>query len=215
MVKNQITRRLTMTLRTGVFATIVLLLGSASAFAQAVPVPVPVPYTFVEYSAKFLCGVVDAREPVAGARPGVYETSINIHNPQLPFVTPLPSVTFFKKVVLALREGEEPSPPSWFHIDSLKADYADRVDCRVIRAILNQPVPAPFIEGFVVLLLVSPPGTLPQELDVVGVYTVDTQQQQPSISLEVVPITHRVLTLPGPIGRKLHDEMLEQSKKPE
>ena len=67
-----------MTLRTGVYATIVLLLGSASAFAQ-----VAAPVRFVEYSAKFLCG--DAKDQSAAAvRPGVYETSINIHNPELP-----------------------------------------------------------------------------------------------------------------------------------
>jgi hypothetical protein len=89
-----------MTLRRGVFATIVLLLGSASAFAQ-----VPVPVRFVEYSAKFLCG--DARDPTAAAvRPGIYETSINIHNPELPG-TQQP-VTFVKKAVRAPREGEEP-----------------------------------------------------------------------------------------------------------
>jgi hypothetical protein len=47
-----------MTLWRGVFATIVLLLGSASAFAQ-----VPVPVRFVEYSAKFLCGDAKTRLP--------------------------------------------------------------------------------------------------------------------------------------------------------
>jgi hypothetical protein len=51
--------------------------------------------------------------------------------------------------------------------------------------------------------------TNPHELDVVGVYTVDTPQQ--SISLEMVPIAPRILALPLTAGRKLL-EMLEQSR---
>ena len=68
----------------GLFATIVLLLGSVFAFAQ----PVPVPVQFNEYSAKFLCGEV--RDATEGVRPGTYETSINIHNPQFPLPPPPP-----------------------------------------------------------------------------------------------------------------------------
>lgn len=192
-----------MILRRGVFATIVLLLGPASAFAQA-------PIRFVEYSAKFLCGVVEAKEPAGAAvRPGIYETSINIHNPQLP-VTPLPSVTFVKKAVLALREGERPTPPSGFRRDVLQADFAEQVDCKVIRSILGPAGAAPFIEGFVVLIVIPSPVTTPHELDVIGVYTVDTPQQ--SISLEIVPIAPRILTLPVAAGAKLRDQLLERSK---
>jgi hypothetical protein len=166
-----------MTLWRGVFATIVLLLGSASAFAQ-----VPVPIRFVEYSAKFLCG--DAKDPGAAAvRPGIYETSI---------------------------EGEEPFKFGRFHLDKLQADFAEQVDCKIIRSLLDPSALAPFIEGFVVLIVFPSPLTTPHELDVVGVYTVDTPQG--GISLEMVPIAPRVLPLPTAAGRKLLDQLQEQSK---
>jgi hypothetical protein len=200
--ENGITRRSTMTLRTGVYSTIVLLLGSASAFAQ-----VAAPVRFVEYSAKFLCG--DAKDQSAAAvRPGVYETSINIHNPELPG-TPQP-VIFAKKAVRAPREGEEPFKFGRFQIDKLPADFAEQVDCKIIRSLLDPSALAPFIEGFVVLIVFPSPLTTPHELDVVGVYTVDTPQG--GISLEMVPVAPRVLSLPGAAGKKLRDQLLEQSK---
>jgi hypothetical protein len=189
-----------MTLWRGVLATIVLLLGSASAFAQ-------VPVRFVEYSAKFLCG--DAKEPGAAAvRPGTYETSINIHNPELPGTQQ--SVIFVKKAVRAPREGEEPFKFGRFGLDKLPADFAEQVDCKIIRSLLDPSALAPFIEGFVVLIVFPSPLTTPHELDVVGVYTVDTPQG--GISLEMVPIAPRVLPLPAAAGRKLLDQLREQSK---
>lgn len=192
-----------MTFRRSVFVAIVLVLGSAAAVAQT-------QIRFVEYSAKFLCGVVETKEPGSAAvRPGLYETSINIHNPQLP-TNPLPSVTFVKKAVLALPEGEKPVPPSRFRRDDLQADFAEQVDCKIIRDMLGPAGTAPFIEGFVVLIVFPAPLTTPHELDVVGVYTVDTPAQ--SISLEMVPIAPRVVTLPTPAGRQMRDKMLEQSK---
>jgi hypothetical protein len=205
MAKNEITTRSTVTLRSGALVTIALLFGSIPAVAQ-----VAAPVSLVEYSAKFLCGVAEAKEPAGAAvRPGIYETSINIHNPQLPLV-PLPSVTFVKKAVLALREGEKPVPPSRFRRDELQADFAEQVDCKIIRSLLGPAGAAPFIEGFVVLIVLPSPLTTPHELDVVGVYTVDTPQQ--SISLEMVPIAPRVMTLPLAAGKKLQEQMLEQSK---
>jgi len=184
-------------------AAMFLAVGSVPAFAQA-------PIRFVQYSAKFLCGTVDVRSPGAAAvRPGIYETSINIHNPQLP-VTPLPSVTFVKKVVLALPEGEKPVPPSQFRLDRLQADFAEHVNCKIIRDMLGAAGAAPFVEGFVVLIVLPAPLATPHELDVVGVYTVDTAQQ--SISLEMVPVAPRVLTLPTPAGAKLRDRLMRESK---
>jgi hypothetical protein len=184
----------------GVFATMVLLLGSVSAFAQ----PVPVPVIINEYSAKFLCG--DAKE-AAGVRPGIYETSINIHNPALWFPPPGPDpVSFGKKVVLSPREGEN-FPPWGRAGGTLPPDAADQVDCKLIRSILNNP-PAPFIEGFLVLLVPPYPLPVPHELDVVGVYTVDTPQG--SISLEMVPIATRALSFPWPEGTRIRDELLRQ-----
>jgi hypothetical protein len=90
-----------------VLVAVALVLGTASAFAQT-------QVRFVEYSAKFLCGVSDGKEAGSAAvRPGTYETTINIHNPQLP-TNPLPFVVFAKKAVLAPPEGEKPIPPSNF-----------------------------------------------------------------------------------------------------
>jgi len=88
----------------GVLAAVVLLLGSVFAFAQ----PVPVPVQFNEYSAKFLCG--EARGP-EGVRPGTYETSINIHNPQFPLPPPPPGsrgVGFIKRWYALLVRGTLP-----------------------------------------------------------------------------------------------------------
>jgi hypothetical protein len=185
-------------------ATIVLLLGSTSAFAQAA-----VPIRFVQYSAKFLCG--DAKDPSNTAvRPGIYETSINIHNPELPVPGSQP-VIFVKKAVRSPREGEQHFPRPEFRRGSLEADFAEQVDCKIIRSLLGSPTgDAPFIEGFVVLIVFPSPLNTPHELDVVGVYTVDIPQQ--SISLEIVPIAPRTLSLPGPAGRRLRDQLLKQAK---
>lgn len=190
--------------RNAVAAAIVLILWSASALAQS-------RMQFVEYSAKFLCGVVEEQAPTASPlRPGTYETSINIHNPQLP-VSPLPRVTFVKKVVLAPREGEEPVRPSQFRGDTLQADFAEHVDCKIIRSMLGGAGGAAFVEGFVVLIVLPSPITVPHELDVVGVYTVTDQHGQ--IALEMQPIAPRILPFPVAAGTKLRDKMLEESKK--
>jgi hypothetical protein len=140
------------------------------------------------------------------------QTSINIHNPELP-TKPLPNVTFIKKVVLALPEGEPPEPPSQFRRDVLRADFAEQVDCKIIRDMLGPAGAAPFVEGFVVLIVLPDPLATAHELDVVGVYTVNTRQQ--SISLEMMPVAARLLTLPTAAGAMLHDQLMKESKKPE
>ena|SRR2546425_1061247 len=188
-----------MILRRGVFAAIALLLGSASAFAQA-------QIRLNQYSAKFLCG--DAKELGTTVRPGTYETSINIHNPQFQ------PVRFVKKAVRAPREGERQFPRPEFRVprEPLEADFAEQIDCKLIRALLGSPAGNdPFIEGFVVLIAIPSQQTNPEALDVVGVYTVDTPQQ--SISLEVVPVAARVLTFGGAAGRRMLDQLLQS--KPE
>jgi hypothetical protein len=191
-----------MTFWRSVFAAMVVVLGPASALAQT-------QIRLMEYSAKFLCGTVEAKQPGAAAvRPGIYETSINIHNPQL--LTPPPGVTFVKKVVPALPEGEKPAPPSRFRRDVLPPDFAEQVDCKIIREMLGPAGAAPFVEGFVVLIVLPAPLTTPHELDVVGVYTVDTPTQ--GISLEMMPVAARTITLPGPAGRQMIQKMQEQAK---
>jgi hypothetical protein len=187
--------------RRAVFATIALLLGTGWSFAQ---VPPPPPVRFVEYSAKFLCG--EAKEQGAVVRPGTYETSINIHNPAFQ------PVIFAKKAVRAPREGDEQFRRPEFRLGRLEADFAEQVDCKVIRSLLGSPVGNdPFVEGFVVLIVIPIPWDTSHELDVVGVYTVDTPQR--SISLEVVPIASRFLPIAGAEGHRLRDQLLQS--KPE
>jgi len=204
--QNAFTRCSAMNLWSALFATIVLLLGSTPAPTQDVPVQI----RFAQYSAKFLCGTAkDDPEHPAGVRPGTYETSINLHNPE-PFWTQQP-VYFAKKVVLSPREKEKPRFPIGWAGDELAADFADHVDCKIIRALLGIPASDnSFIEGFVVLIVLPIPWPTEHELDVVGVYTVDTPQG--SISLEMMPIVARIQTLSGTEGRKLTDELLEHSK---
>jgi hypothetical protein len=160
---------------------------------------------FAEYSAKFMCGVVK-EEGAAPVRPGLYDTAINIHNPQI-----IPSTTFFKKVVLAPREGEKPVPPSRFRRDVLRPDFAEHVDCKIIRAMLGPQGGAPFVEGFVVLIAVPEKRGTATDLDVVGVYTVSGPQGQDT-DLEMLPASQHILTFPLATGTKLRDQMLEDSK---
>lgn len=186
-----------MTLRRAVFATIALLLGSASAFAQE-------QIHFIEYSAKYLCG--EAKEG-ASVRPGTYETSINIHNPDF-----FQRVYFAKKAVRAPRQGDpQPRKLPPFEGGFLDADFAERIDCKKIRDLLGQAGNDPFIEGFVVLVVIPIPwNTPPRELDVVGVYTVDTPPR--SISLEMLPIAPRLQHVPGAAGHNLRDQLLRRLK---
>jgi len=160
---------------------------------------------FAEYSAKFMCGVVK-EESAAPVRPGLYDSAINIHNPQI-----IPSTTFFKKVVLAPREGERPIPPSRFRRDVLKPDFAEHVDCKIIRSMLGPQGGASFVERFGVLIAVPEKRGMPTDLDVVGVYTVSNPQGQDT-DLEMLPATQHILTFPLATGTKLRDQILEDSK---
>jgi hypothetical protein len=149
--------------------------------------------TYSEYSAKFLCGVPTASNLANGIiEKAQYSTSINIHNPNL-FSTDAP-LPFLKKAVLALTEGATLVAPSAFRQDTLPNDYAETVSCQVIRNLLGKaapPAPA-FIEGFVVIIV--PPASSPNELDVTAVYT---SSNNPPTSLEVVPIAARIISPPA------------------
>jgi hypothetical protein len=192
-----------MVLRRAVFATTALLLGSDWALAQ-VPVPPSSTIQFIEYSAKFLCG--EAGEG-ASVRPGTYETSINIHNPHF-----FENACFAKKAVLAPRQGDPQKKPKFGDRSELEPDYAERVDCKIIRGkLFDPPNNDPFIEGFVVLVSVPIPWPNPaRELDVVAVYTVDTPPR--SISLEIKPIAPRIMSLPSQVGHALRDRLLRRLK---
>jgi hypothetical protein len=167
----------------------------------------------IEYSAKFLCGVVQTNVPIGFAvRPGVYATSINIHNPQPP-IGPAGGATtiFVKKAVVALPEGQQELPPSAFRRDELRADFAEEVDCNIIRKITGNS--SPFIEGWVVLFVLPGPNGVTNELDVTGVYTVEAGQTDQrgdldrAVSLELVPIPPRFIPLPA--GAKFEGKIVE------
>src|SRR5277367_451350 len=156
--------------------------------------------TYTEYAAKFLCGVPTGsqltNDLVGNAE---YTTSINIHNPNL-FTTDAP-ISFLKKAVLAKSEGSTLVPPTAFKQDSLPNDYAEYVGCGTIRGFLGSAAPAApaFIEGFVVIVV--PPASSPNQLDVVGVYTTSDNKAatlQPT-SLQVIP-TAPPITPPPPAG---------------
>ena len=129
---------------------------------------------FTEYAAKFLCGTVAAGTTAGPVAPGTYFTTINIHNPHENLFSTETSTSFLKKAVLSLQEGVAPVAPSALVQDSLANDFAEEVDCTIVRRLLGSaapPAPA-FIEGFVVLIV--PPtsaATVPNVLDVFGVYT--------------------------------------------
>ncbi len=108
------------------------------------------------YSAKFVCGTRGAE---VGVVRGVYETSVNIHNPHFT------QAAFKKKAVIALPQRSPPGRISAFKNELLLADQARGVDCVDIRNLFAPPAGG-FIEGFLVIY-VDP--KLP--LDVVGVYT--------------------------------------------
>ena len=173
------------------FFAVIAMLAATPLFAQSTA-------TYTEYAAKFLCGVPTGtlltHDTVGNAE---YTTSINIHNPNL-FTTDQP-ISFLKKAVRTEPEGTTPIPPSAFKQDSLPNDYAEYIGCGVIRGLLGSAAPAPpaFIEGF--LVIVVPPASSPNQLDVVGVYT---SSNNPPVSLQVVPIAPRVIT-PPPAGAVL------------
>ena len=156
--------------------------------------------TYTEYAAKFLCGIPTGT-PLTNDLVGnaEYTTSINIHNPNL-FTSDAP-ISFLKKAVLAKTEGSTLVPPSAFKQDSLPNDYAEYVGCVVIRGLLGSAAPAApaFIEGF--LVIVVPPASSPNQLDVVGVYTTSDNKAtslQPT-GLQIIPIAPRIIA-PPPAG---------------
>jgi len=177
----------TLALRTPSIAAVALL-AVITASAQSTS-------TYTEYAAKFVCGVPTAANLAAGVVENAhYATSINIHNPNL-FTTDAP-ISFLKKAVIAHTQGITLVPPSAYIQDSLPDDYAETVGCTNIRSLLGKAAPASpaFIEGFVVIVV--PPASSPNQLDVTAVYT---SSNIPPTSLQVLPIAARIIT-PPPAG---------------
>jgi hypothetical protein len=173
---------------------------SAVAMLAAITASAQSSTTYTEYAVKFICGVPSAVNIANGVvEKAQYSTSINIHNPNL-FTTDRP-ISFLKKAVIAITEGYPLAAPSSFTQDSLPNDYAEKVSCAVIRNLLGAPAAPAFIEGFVVIIV--PPASSPNQLDVTAVYT---SSNNPPTSLQVVPIAGRVIT-PPPVGAALEGKI--------
>jgi hypothetical protein len=116
--------------------------------------------TFV-YAAKFFCGTNTSQ--AAPAKPGDYETAINVHNPQS-------KTAWLKKKAIQTFPQSDPNAfepqegPSAFRREPLNENWGKEVDCRDIRQLLGRPQDTAFIKGFVVIESRS-------KLDVVGGYT--------------------------------------------
>ena len=122
-----------------------------------------------QYAVKFLCtaNIPGTTQTSSAVLPGVYQTAVNIHNPNAR------PVKLRKK--LAVRSGEI-SP---FVDGGLKPDEATCVDCSQVR---NFGIP--FVHGFEGFLVIE--STL--SLDVVAVYTAGGRGTEvTSIDVEHVP----------------------------
>jgi hypothetical protein len=135
-----------------------------------------------DYAAKLICGSLE--DPERGA-PGVYKTTINIHNPWQN------RVFFQKKLALTFPRRPPPPPPApprnpeqtpgnVIRIQErpfLDADEAMALDC----VEFSELVSGAFFEGFVVIQSQA-------SLDVTAVYTVTGRDRtQPSIDVEQIP----------------------------
>jgi hypothetical protein len=140
--------------------------------------------TLLSYAAKFVCG----KQPRdSGVVVGLYETSVNIHNPHFK------PVVARKKAVIALPQSEPPGPISQIVQETLQPDGALGVNCRDIR-VLFTPVPTAFIEGFLVVYI---PRDTP--LDVTDVITARHRSgTDPEVeSIMVYEVTPKIVTPPG------------------
>jgi hypothetical protein len=172
----------------GTFIATVAMFVAAPLFAQSTS-------TYTEYAASFTCGVITPGS--TSIAPADYYTTINVHNPNL-FTTDGP-ISFLTKAVSAHSVGITPTAPSAFRQDSLSNDYAEVITCNTIRTLLGSAAPAApaFIEGFVVIVI--PPASSPNQLDVVGIYT---SSNNPPTAIQIVPIAPRIIA-PPPAGAAL------------
>ncbi len=182
MLLHAILNRPPLAIRAFVFSLTVALASHASAQTTT---------TYSEYTAKFLCGTANSGFANTIAA-GVYSTSINVHNPNM-FANQAP-LSFLKKAVIAKGEGSTFTPPSSFQTDTLPNDYAENINCGTIRALLGSAAPPlpNFFEGFVVIIV--PPASSPNQLDVTGVYS---SSNNGPITLDVVPVATRIVTPPA------------------
>ena len=133
--------------------------------------PQRTPYKF-EYAVKFICtaNIPGTSQTTDAFVPGLYQTAVNIHNPQTK------AVKFRKKIA-------SPLGISKYFDDVLKPDEVKRITCAQI-----QEFGMTFIHGFEGFLVID--STL--SLDVVAVYTAGGRGQQVS-SIDVEQINERKL----------------------
>src|SRR5687767_5622519 len=106
------------TIAIGLACIIGLLLTSVTAMAQIVPTGT----VTNTYAAKFICGV--QKDPstiiVPDAQAGHYSSKINVHNNTGIGIK-------FRKKVIRLKGGQQPTPPAWMKLESLNPDWAMEV----------------------------------------------------------------------------------------
>ena len=98
-----------------------------------------------EYSVKIVCGT-RTEEDEGGLAPGLYTTTVNIHNPG-------PGMArFYKKLALTSPPGGQRAGEIWpIATDALAYDEALQTDCRELRRRAIPTSEASFIEGFLVI----------------------------------------------------------------
>jgi hypothetical protein len=146
--------------------------------ASAANAQTAIPPPFVNYAAKFTCGTGAVDDVL-----GTYASSINIHNPHAT------TISFYKKIVVAEREGVLPFQKPVIVQDVLPPDFVQFVDCTVVYT-LTKIAAGTKLDGFFVLEV---PPTFPfnpaipalnPPLDVVGKYTVtNAPSTSPTISV--------------------------------
>lgn len=162
------------------YSAVMLLSSFATAtffLAPAASAEVNLPDRF-SYAAKFVCGMSEVpttappNEPVV--KIGNYATSVNVHNPWA-----LPA-TITKQVVIS---NAERYPNTRFNLptkrvsDVIPSGSSVYVDCTEVVNLLRlsgEPIPGPFIEGFVVIdsyFLSSVAPSTAADLDVITVTT--------------------------------------------
>lgn len=171
------------------FAWVVCMLFAAAPVLAQAPAP---PTVTNNYAAKFICGVHPELgiNAVVDAQPGRYASKINVHNNTGIDIA-------FRKKVIPLKGGQNPTEPAFRKFEALKPDYAMEVVCKDIYGhlgiVIGPNQPPPYIEGFVIFEVYfnQPfPSPLPRDpLDVEGIYTYfgSPFSQGVSIDVEVFP----------------------------
>ena len=131
------------------------------------------PYHF-QYAAKFLCtaNIPGTSQTTGSLLPGVYQTVVNIHNPNE------------QPVRLRMKIAVPGRKPSKFVDDSLKPDFATSVDCGRI----TRDFGIVFIHGAEGFLVIEST----RSLDVIAVYTAGPRGGEVS-SMDVEQVRERRL----------------------